>query len=57
MNHLDPRDWSPAQRLALIAALLVACVAGSVIGFAMSGRTYGLSGCAPGETRQGNVCK
>jgi hypothetical protein len=57
MNHLDPRDWSPAQRLALIATLLVACVAGSVIGYAMSGRTYGLSGCAPGETRQGNVCK
>jgi len=57
MNHLDPRDWSPAQRLALIATLLAAFLAGSVIGYAMSGRTYGLSGCAPGETRQANVCK
>lgn len=57
MNYLDPRDWTPAQRLALIVTLFVACVVGGVIGYAMSGRTYGLYGCAPGETRKGNVCE
>lgn len=57
MTQLDPRDWTPAQRLALIAILVIACVMGGMIGYAMSGRTFGFYGCEPGETRRGNICQ